>query len=541
MRMPSANAHSFRAVQNVLMRRSSFKMDNDVKLTMKAGYLTPVYRNEVLPGDSFNVHGTFFARLATPVFPIMDNMKLDVHFFFVPYRLVWSNFAKFCGETEDPIDISNVTEYTIPQCKSDATGYLNGSLQDHLGLPTLVPNLPHTSMNQRAYNLIYNDYYRDQDLIDSITVDKGDTVPGSSWDDPTDYVLRKRAKIHDYFTSCRPWPQKGAAVTIPVADLNVVTDNTSPIFVKTDASPFTDGTMRHQGAGTVGVATPGAASVGLMAFGSNTGLKTDGAATAVTINQLRQAFQIERIYERDARSGTRYREITYSHFGVLTADSRLQRPEFLGAGTTNLDVNVVPQTSGTDGEPTPLGTLGGFGTFVGTRMGFTKSFNEHGLILGIASIRADITYQQGLPREYSRLTRFDMYWPSLAHLGEQAVYKKEIYAQDPATDTGSTGTADNERVFGYQERYSEYKYKASEIHGFMRSNAGADSLDEWHLSQEFGSLPGLDQTFIEETPPMERIKQVTDSDWDVQVDIYWREKQAKVMPVYSIPGLIDHF
>jgi hypothetical protein len=471
----------------------------------------------------------------------MDNMKMDLHFFFVPNRLIWSNWQKFCGEQTDPGDS---IAYTVPQVKSPAsTGYAVGSLYHHLGVAPTVPNLPHNNLYGRAYNLIYNEHYRDQDLIDSVTVDTGDTTPGSTWDDPADYVLLKRAKYHDYFTSCRPYPQKGAtsvdiglATTAPVTR---VSQAAGPLYMY---QQNTDTYASATGLNTNASGELSNSSLQKLTIDPNGSLVTDlSTAGAVTINQLRESFQIQRILERDARAGTRYIEVVLSHFGVVSPDARLQRPEYLGGGSTDLNLNVIAQTSGTDSEPTPLGTLGAAGTFTGFNNGFVKSFTEHGVILGLASVRADLTYQQGLPREYSRQTRYDYYWPAFAHLGEQAVYKKELYVQDPSTDTGSTGTADNERVFGYQERWAEYRQKPSEIHGFFCSQAAADSLDAWHLAQEFASLPSLNQTFIEETPPMERIKAVTDTDWDIQADIYWRERHARVMPVRSVPGLIDHF
>jgi hypothetical protein len=517
--MKSVMSHQFSQAPTADIPRSSFNRSHGYKTTFDAGYLIPVYVDEALPGDTITLNPTMFARLNTPIYPVMDNMFLDVHFFSVPIRQIWSNFRKFMGEQANP---SDSIDYTVPVSNATATtGYSNQSLQDYLGLPTQVADYEHSALFTRAYNHIFNEWYRDQNLVDSAVVDTDDGP-----DTVTDYVLRKRGKRHDYFTSCLPWLQKGDAVNLPLG---------SNAYVKYDAisgSGFDDNyTVLAKDSG--GAAQLSSSST-LGVYGTNLGnsqstnLYADlSSATAATINQLRQAFQIQKLLERDARSGTRYAEIVKAHFGVNFMDVTY-RPEFLGGTSTPINVTSVPQTS--ESGTTPQGTLAAFGTATVNGGGFTKSFTEHCIVMGIASVRADLTYQQGLNRMFSRSTRYDFYFPALAHIGEQSVLNKEIYMQNTAAD---------DDVFGYQERWAEYRYKPSLITGKLRSNDAA-SLDAWHLSQEFGSLPALNQTFIEETPPMDRVVAVT-TEPDFLMDCYFNLQCARPMPLYSVPGLIDHF
>ena len=520
--MQSVMVHQFSQAPTADIPRSSFNMSAGYKTTFDAGYLIPIFHFEVVPGDTVSCNPSLFARLNTPIYPLMDNMFLDLHFFFVPYRLLWTNWRKFCGEQEDPGDS---TDYTIPVIAATATtGYSNQSIYDYFGLPTQVPDYEHSALPLRAYALIFNEWYRDQNLIDSINIPTGDGP-----DNATAYGLRRRGKRHDYFTSGLPFLQKGDAVEIPLgteAKVNTAALATESINVLTGSGQQRD---MQDSAGTVVLK-------GTVTDTDNYLYADLSIATAATINELRRAFQIQKLLERDARSGTRYAEVIKAHFGVDFYDVSY-RPEFLGGGSTPIQINSVPQTSETG--TTPQGNLSAFGTASMQEGGFTKSFVEHGIVLGIASARADLTYQQGLERMWSRQTRYDFYWPALAHIGEQSILMKELYCQDPATDTGSTGTKDNERVFAYQERWAEYRYKQSLITGKLRSN-DAQSLDAWHLSQEFSSLPGLNETFINETPPMSRVTAVP-SEPDFLMDCYFSLNVARPIPLYSVPGMIDHF
>jgi len=511
---PSVMKHNFAQVPRAEIPRSTFDRSHGYKTTFDAGWLIPILVDEGLPGDTFKVNMTGFARLATPIFPIMDNMYMDTHFFAVPIRLVWTNWQKFNGEQTDPDDS---TDFTIPQMTAHIVA--SGSLSDYFGLPITANNIDHMSLVHRAYNLVYNEWFRDQNMQDSVVVDKDDGP-----DTITDYVLLRRGKRHDYFTSSLPWPQKGDAVSIPLGtsapiatalgDGNIVTVNNLTADNRR---------MTINGGGKLQTDT-GSESAANALYADLTD------ATAATINSLRQAFQIQKILERDARGGTRYTEIIRAHFGVTSPDARLQRPEYLGGGSSPVVVTPIPQTGSTDAT-TPQGNLAAFGTALLGNHGFTASFTEHVIIIGLVSVRADLTYQQGINRMWSRSTRYDFYWPALSHIGEQAVLQKEIFA---------SGTpAEDDIVFGYQERYAEYRYKPSQITGLLRSDA-AGTLDSWHLAQDFATAPTLDNDFIVEDPPVDRCIAVPSQPHFI-FDSYFKMHCARPMPVYGVPGMMDHF
>lgn len=522
--MKSSNQHLFSQIPRADIQRSSFNRSHGYKTTLDSGYLVPFFVDEVLPGDTFNLKATLFGRLSTPIVPFMDNMYLETFFFFVPNRLVWDNWQKFNGEQKNPGDS---TDFLIPTLETGK--HEVGSIADYFGIPTGVSLDKINALPFRAYNLIYNEWFRDENLQDSLEVPTGDGP------DPINkYNLVRRGKRHDYFTSCLPWPQKGPGVELPLgstANLNgtlSVPGGSYTLNVNTDGNALSHNPnwTWQSGSSVNPTITVPTNRIDM----SKSGVTVDlSSATAITINSLRQAFQLQKLYERDARGGTRYTEILRAHFGVISPDARLQRPEYLGGSSTRININPVQQTSATD-TTSPQGNLAAYGVLGDKVNGFMKSFVEHGYIIGLVNVRADLTYQQGLNRMWSRQTRFDYYWPALAHLGEQAVLNKEIYAQ---------GTSQDNEVFGYQERWAEYRYFPSQITGKFRSTY-AQSLDVWHLAQEFAELPKLNSEFIVDNPPIARVLAVQNEP-QILLDCYFSLSCVRPMPIYSVPGLVDHF
>lgn len=541
------------------MSRSKFDRSFSLKTSFNVGDIVPFYVDEVLPGDTFDVKTSKVVRMQTLITPIMDNIYLDTYYFFVPNRLVWEHWKQFNGENTESAWLPS-TEYSIPQLTAPSGGWSVGTIADYMGIPTGVANLSVSALPFRAYALICNEWFRDENLCDPLVVPTGDaTVAGSNTvSSVEDYAKGatpyKAAKYHDYFTSCLPAPQKGPDVMIGLS-------GEANVFGNGYTLGWTNGTL-------IGGSRSGSAlgdqntKVGTLLSGSTTAGSTnempggDGklwgivqksqvenpaysgliadlsTATSATINQLRLAFQIQKLYEKDARGGTRYTEILKTHFGVTSPDSRLQRPEYLGGNRVPININQVVQNSATVEGETPLGNVAGYSVTSDTHSDFRQSFTEHGFVIGVMVARYDHTYQQGIERFWSRKTRFDYYWPVLANIGEQAVLNKEIYAQ---------GTAEDDEVFGYQEAWGDYRYKPNRVTGEMRSQY-AKSLDVWHLGDDYTKLPSLSAEWIvEDKTNVDRVLAVTSTNANqLFADLYVKNQTTRPMPMYSIPGLVDH-
>lgn len=541
---------------NLDIARSTFRRDHSVKLSFNVGDVIPFYVDEVLPGDTFQVKTSMVARLQTLLTPMMDNLYLDTYFYFVPNRIVWQHWRELMGENTQSAWIPSV-EYSVPQVTAPSGGWSIGSIADYMGIPIGVANLSVNALPFRAYALIMNEWFRDENLSDPLNIPVDDaTLAGSNGTNYITDVVKggmpfKAAKFHDYFTSALPAPQKGPDVTIPVsqgANLPVVALDTLVPSPGTQTLRMVQQTYNTNNFGPyVGVQGSGSSTeYGLEAqatapsptsnfmpvIPSNLWAIDDGSVSAATINQLRMAFQIQKLYEKDARGGTRYIEILKSHFGVTSPDARLQRPEYLGGNRIPVNINQVVQNSATQPDGTPLGDTAAFSVTTDVHGDFIKSFVEHGFVIGIMVARYDHTYQQGLERFWSRRDRLDYYFPVFANIGEQPILNKEIYAQ---------GTAQDDEVFGYQEAWADYRYKPSRVAGEMRSKAPA-SLDVWHLADEYTQLPKLSDAWIrEDKTNVDRVLAVTSSvSNQMFADLYVQCKATRPMPMYSIPGLIDH-
>jgi hypothetical protein len=536
---------------NLDIARSTFRRDHSVKLSFNVGDVIPFYVDEVLPGDTFQLKTSMVARLQTLLTPMMDNLYLDTYFYFVPNRIVWQHWRELMGENTQSAWIPK-TEYSVPQVTAPSGGWSIGSIADYMGIPTGVANLSVNALPFRAYALIMNEWFRDENLSDPLNIPVDDaTLAGSNGTNYITDVVKggmpfKAAKFHDYFTSALPAPQKGPDVTISVSGgsnypVRTFAEDVSgssdvPLHIRTfDQMPYNVVGVNKSASPEPGAlwATESTVSGNAAPFvPTNLWAVNDGSVSATTINQLRMAFQIQKLYEKDARGGTRYIEILKSHFGVTSPDARLQRPEYLGGNRIPVNINQVVQSSATQSSGTPLGDTAAFSVTTDVHGDFIKSFVEHGFVIGVMVARYDHTYQQGLERFWSRRDRLDYYFPVFANIGEQPILNKEIYAQ---------GTAQDNEVFGYQEAWADYRYKPSRVVGEMRSKAPT-SLDVWHLADEYTTLPKLSDAWIrEDKTNVDRVLAVTSSvSNQMFADLYIQCKATRPMPVYSIPGLIDH-
>lgn len=527
--------------------RSTFKRYSDHKTTFDAGDLIPILVDEVLPGDTSSMDMSALVRMTTPIFPTMDNGAIDFYFFFAPTRILWDHWKELNGENRETAWTQKV-EYSVPQLTAPAnTGWTEGTIADYMGIPTKVKNISVNALPFRAYGMIWNEFFRNQNTTAPTLVETGDANTAGSNDGTTDNKQAieggkplKAEKYFDYFTGCLPAPQKGEPVRLPMqgnapvgmfhdSELTNSFDQNKKIYLNGtgDGTPIAQLWPNNKG-GTTTLLDGATSNKGNTNSGAYLGANLN-EITAATINQLRQAFQIQKLLEKDARGGTRYREVLREHFGVISPDSRQQIPEYLGGYRMPININQVVQTSETT-QASPQGNVAAMSVTTMRQSMFTKSFTEHGYIIGLAVARYDQTYQQGLERMWSRKTRFDYYWPVLANIGEQAVLNKEIYIQ---------GNSKDEEAFGYQEAWADYRYKPNRVSGKFRSNASG-TLDSWHYAQNYNKLPTLTSDWMHAgNTELERTLAVQDEP-NFIADFYFMCKTTRVMPVFSIPGLIDH-
>lgn len=544
--------YNFAQNPQVGVSRSRFQRNSDNKTTFNTGELIPIYLDEVLPGDTHEIDLACVMRMATPIFPVMDNAFCDFYFFFVPNRLLWEHWKEFMGENKETAWTPK-TEYSIPQVTAPTGGWAEGTLADYLGLPTKIEGISVSALPGRAYGLIYNEWFRNQNVTQPTLVEVTDATTkgkndGSNTNDSAITLAKplKAAKVFDYYTGALPEPQKGEPITIPItgsAPIGLYNAATGDVTINSAKMKeiFSDvGLIATNGTYQASYWDPGdgptankGLSVGNTTLGSiykGVSLGADlSSVNATTINQLRQAFQIQKLLEKDARGGTRYREVLREHFGVISPDSRMQIPEYLGGYRLPINVSQVIQTSSTD-NTSPLGNTAALSVTTMNKPMFTKSFTEHGFIMGLAVVRTDQTYQQGIDRMWSRKGRYDYYWPVLANIGEQAILNKEIYAE---------GNPNDDMAFGYQEAWADYRYKPSKVTGLFRSNA-TQSLDAWHYAQDYKSLPFLGTQWMEQSDTEMKRTLAVQNQPDFIADFYFMNKTTRCMPVYSIPGLIDH-
>lgn len=553
----NVNSHFAVNPTNINISRSAFKRDQNLLTTMNFGKLVPFYVEEILPGSTVSIDTSMVARLTTPIHPTMGNAYMDIYYFYCPCRLVWEHFVNLMGEN-DTGPWTPTVEYSVPVVNSGSNGFQKGSVADYMGIPTKVPNLEINAMPFRMYALIYNQYFRSEAINEFAYLPKGDATvniddylsEGPNQNAFAGLELLPVAKYFDYFTSCLPAPQRGEASTLPIDFPELQSDGLLKFKYQSTTgagSSLSDETFVINSRYSTTAASSHAAYLNVdRQYGSSTidgsvlydsglvydsGLKIEGSGAQLTINDLRLAFQLQKLIEKDARSGGRYVSQLLAHFGVQSPDARLQRAEYLGGKRIPININQVLQTSSTD-DVSPQGNTAAYSLTTDVSSSFTKSFVEHGFVIGVCCLRTEHVYQQGLERMWSRKGRYDYYWPVLANLGEQATLNKEIFAQ---------GTEEDDEVFGYQERWAEYRYKPSRVSGAFRSNYD-QSLDVWHYADYYSELPTLSPEWLAETTANVDRTLTVPSTLEDQciVNFYVRNKSVLPMPTYSIPGLIDH-